>query len=107
MVLDELTVAEREVVRECLKASVEGPFFPDWEFGVLFGVERERARKVLKAWPNVSEEEEVVSLVLNNAMNNLLGYPHECENVWHEHISVSPSEVARIFKKWRKIDRRS
>jgi hypothetical protein len=55
--------------------------FPDWEFGTIFGIERGEVKEVLNAWPDVTEEDEVVSLVLNNAMNNLLGYPHGCEDV--------------------------
>lgn len=101
MSLDDLTVAEREIVHECLKASVEGPFFSDWEFHALFGIERGEVKQVLKSWPNVTEEDEVVSLALNNAMNNLIGYPHGCEGIWNEYISVPSEEVARIFQKWR------
>ncbi len=101
MALDDLTVVEREIVRERLQTSVAGPFFPDREFDTLFGVERGRVKEVLKACPNVGEEDEVVSLVLNNALNHLLGYPHKCEYIWSDYISVPSGEVARIFQKWR------
>lgn len=52
MPLDDLTVAERKIVHECLRASVEGPFFPDWEFGTIFGIEREEVEEVLRFCPN-------------------------------------------------------
>ena len=105
MPLESLTVEERDVVHECLKASVEGPFFSEWEFTTIFGIEQEEVEKVLESWPDVDEDDQVVALALNNAMNNLLGYPHRCEDVWGEYISVPPREVGRIFQKWRNASR--
>lgn len=37
MPLNDLTEDELEVVVECLRASVNGPFFAMWEFHTLFG----------------------------------------------------------------------
>jgi hypothetical protein len=99
MPLDDLNEKEREVVRECLQAAVEGPFFPDWEFHTLFGLEREEVKTVLKSWPKLNEADETVQLAINNSLNNLLGYPHGCEEEWPQFISVSGSEVARILNK--------
>lgn len=45
-----LTGIEGELVRRCLAASVDGPFFPDWEFETLFGLTRDEVREVLDAW---------------------------------------------------------
>jgi hypothetical protein len=101
MSLETLTEEELDIVQQCLKASVEGPFFPEQEFHTIFGVWRGEAKEVLESWPNVNEEDKIVSLVINNAMNNLLGYPHRCEGVWDEHISVPREEVARVYGKWR------
>jgi len=100
MPLDDLNEKERKVVRECLRAAVEGPFFPDWVFHTLFGLEREEVKTVLKSWPKLNEAEETVQLAINNSLNNLLGYPHGCEDEWPQFISVSSSEVARILNKW-------
>ena len=47
MSLANLDEKERGVVRECLGATVEGPFFPDWEFQTLFGLERDEVRRIL------------------------------------------------------------
>src|SRR5712691_11317146 len=41
--LANLDEKEREVVQECLRATVEGPFFPDWEFETIFGLKRDGA----------------------------------------------------------------
>jgi hypothetical protein len=73
--LADLDDREREVVRECLRAAVNGPFFPDWEFETLFGLDREEVRRVLLSWPTLNEADETVVPAINNSMNNLLGYP--------------------------------
>jgi len=102
MSLTDLNNAEREVVRECLRAAIEGSFFPDWEFHTLFGLERTEVSDVLLAWPNLDETRELVSLAINNSFANLLGYPWDCDSQeWSKFISVSEKEVIRIFEKWR------
>ena len=101
MALADLTKAERRVVFECLRAAAEGPFFPDWEFHTLFGLERVRVAEIAAAWPPADSEERDVWLAINNAMNNLLGYPHGQEAAWRDHISVDSAEVERIFAKWK------
>ena len=51
MALSDLTQNEQQVVFECLKAAVDGPFFPDWEFPTLFGLWREEVGRVVADWP--------------------------------------------------------
>ena len=100
MALADLSPAERETVLECLTAAATGPFFPDWEFHTLFGMERSEVKAVVDAWPNIDDATESVSIAVSNSMNHLLGYPHGCEREWSRYISVGPTEVARIFQKW-------
>ena len=100
--LANLTERERDVVRECLRAAVEGPFFPEWEFHTIFGLERDEVRQVLHSWPNVDEADESVVRAINNSFNNLLGYPSRNKQVlWPKFVSVSGIELARIFDKWK------
>jgi hypothetical protein len=102
MPLTNLDASEREVVRECLRAAVDGPFFPDGEFETLFGLTRYELREVLLSWPTLNEADESVVLAINNSMNNLLGYPfREDQDAWSRFISVNRSELASIFDKWR------
>ena len=72
MSLANLDEREREVVRECLRATVEGPFFPDWEFEIIFGLKRDDVRQVLQSWPALNEADESVVRAINNSFNNLL-----------------------------------
>jgi hypothetical protein len=100
MPLSDLSEEERCVVHDCLRASLEGPFFPEWEFTSLFGISRSDLAQVVAAWPQVDEQAETVRLAINNSMNNLLGYPHGCERAWPEFLAVSRQEVERIYVKW-------
>jgi hypothetical protein len=100
--LANLDERERGVIRECLQASAEGPFFPDSEFETLFGLTREDVRRVLFCWPELDETDEIVVIAINNSINNLLGYPAgNTQEEWQSFISVSETELAEIFNKWR------
>lgn len=90
---------DSEVIRQCLFAAANGPFFPDWEFGTLFGLDRDEVRQIAEAWP-VWENEREQSRAVSNALNNLLGYPHKHWEAWPGYISVGPREVALIFARW-------
>jgi hypothetical protein len=100
--LANLDEKERQIVGECLRAAVEGPFFPEWEFSTIFGLERDEVRSILSAWPDVDESDDCVVRAINNSMNNILGYParNKAEE-WPKYISATPMEVARIMDKWK------
>jgi hypothetical protein len=102
MSLANLDERERAVVRECLRAAVDGPFFPDWEFSIIFGLTRDEVKQILLSWPKINEADESVVRAINNSFNNLLGYPtRNKQERWPRFISVSGIELARIFDKWR------
>ncbi len=101
MAISDLSKDEQQVILECLTAAAKGPFFPDWEFHILFGLYRQEVRQVVDDWPNVNEDSEEVVLAINNSINNLLGYPHGRQDVWQDYISVTPKELGVIFAKWR------
>jgi hypothetical protein len=101
---------EIKVIKECIKAAAYGPFFKDdgakddpyWEIHSLFGLTIDELRKIADALPNLDLEDENVNLVINNSMNNLLGYPHGCsDEVWSKYISVSKNELSKIYLKLR------
>src|ERR1700676_3891449 len=99
--LNVLDDAEKRTVSECLRAASEGPFFPDWEFHALFGLERDQVRRVANTAPDIDDSSEEVAQAINNAMANLTGYPHHQEVAWSQFISVPQEEVDRVFRKWR------
>ena len=101
MALADLDESEREVVKECLHAAIEGPFFPDWEFQTLFGLERYEIKKILESWSEIDDSKKDVQAAISNSLGHLLGYPHGHHKEWPRCISVSSNEVLRILEKWR------
>jgi hypothetical protein len=76
MALQHLSPEQRKLVRKCLIAAVEGPFFPDWEFHLLFSLERDEVRMIANQWPTIDESDDDVRRAIKNSFNKLLGYPH-------------------------------
>ena len=100
MSLQNLMPDEIKVIGECISASLNGPFFEGESLHTLFGLRHAELEEIALAWPNVNENQENVQLAINNALNNLLGYPHDCWNVWFEFISVPPDQLQKIYEKW-------
>jgi hypothetical protein len=101
MSLAGLTETEHQIVCECLRAAVKGPFFPMGEFQTLFGLEHQIVADIAFS-EFLDETNRDVKLAINNALNWLTGYPHKCgSEIWSHYISVSPEEVRRILKKWK------
>lgn len=70
-----LDESESRLLRQCLTAVVDGPFLPDRICSVLMGVEKWEVREVINMWPNVRDHS-FARYVANNAMVNLINYPH-------------------------------
>jgi hypothetical protein len=92
-----LTEAQHALIRECLRATADGPFFPDWEFDTLIGVDRETVRNVGKGWPERTVPQVDFQCAVQNALNNLTGYPHKRADVWSDYISASPDQVRDLL----------
>jgi hypothetical protein len=102
MPLNDLTDAEKEIVFECLRCVASGEIIRnDGEFRTLFGIEFATLQNIVRALPEIDDSDEEVALAINNSLNNLLGYPHGGQSMWHTFISALPSEVHRVFRKWR------
>jgi len=102
MALSDLTDCEKAIVRRCLKAIADGPFIPDCEFSILFGVTREELRDIAARWPAVDDvADRQVARAINDSLNNLLGYPHREEEAWDDLIGVTRGVVRRVFQKWK------
>lgn len=95
-----LTPEERHVIYQCLKAAAEGPFFPDWEFQALFGMSKNDVARLIALWPDINHAQTFIQAAINSSINNLLGYPHNKFDIWHEYISADPAQLAVIFQKW-------
>ena len=104
MDFNSLSKAEKAIVGQALRAAADGPFFPDWEFHTLFGLERSDVRAIANAWPRCTASADKVALAVNNSMNHLLGYPHGEDAVWSQWISASPEELDGLLSRLRGRD---
>jgi len=102
MSLSNLTNREKSLVLRCLEAAANGPFVPDCEFSILFGVTREELRGIAARWPAVDDVgNRQVARAINDSLNNLLGYPHREEEAWDAYIGVPRDVVRRVFRRWK------
>jgi hypothetical protein len=90
------------VIKECVNAAANGPFFPDWEFATLFGLTRKEVREILNQWTDVDTASEHTRTAINSSFNNLTGYPISNEEQWPDFISVSRKKLKKIYAIWRK-----
>lgn len=97
MDLGHLSDTDKKIVGQALRAAVDGPFFPDWEFHTLFGLTRDEVRAVANAWPAIDLTNSNVVVAVSNALNNLLGYPHGQDSAWSNWISVEPREPDELL----------
>ncbi|MEM8855949.1 MAG: hypothetical protein AAGD34_19765 [Pseudomonadota bacterium] len=84
-----------------MRSAAHGPFYPDREFGTLFGFTRKEIQALVDQWPDIDDSDEETYAAISNAMNNLIIYPIDNPHLWSDYISVSQSDVARIFSLWR------
>lgn len=92
-----LGTATIATIHACLRAVADGPFFPDWEFETLMGVDRETVRRVVSDWPQCKVSRMDFQCAVQNGLNNLVGYPHGCDDVWAEYIPVSSADVRAVL----------
>lgn len=102
MHFERLSLRESQIVGEALRAAADGPFFPDWEFSTLFGLQRDAVRRIANAWPLPSIAPDEVARAVNNSMNLLLSYPHRKHDLWPEWISVDQTTFNELFNKLRR-----
>lgn len=95
----QFTDEQTDQIKKCLLASVNGPYFEDWEFGALFGLDREEVNLVAKAWPTIEHlDPELVRVALINSLNNLLGYPHNMEEQLLKETGCTDADIYQLLK---------
>lgn len=91
-----LSPQDAKVIGECLHATATGPFFPDWEFDTLMGMNRSEFCKIAARWPDVDLQEERVRNAVSNSLLNLSGYPIDREEEWSGYVSVPRQTLDEI-----------
>ena len=84
-------------IKDCLTAAVEGMFFPDWEFGTLFGFDRTEVKAILQCWPHGFPQDDDVWRAAIGALNNLLGYPHGRADELKSFTSASVGDLRDVL----------
>ena len=97
--METLSSSEIEIVRRSLQATVEGSFFPDWEFETLVGVDRETVREVYAAWPDQTIGREDFGCAVVGAMNNLVGYPHGKEGELMTYVPEGRAAISEALER--------
>lgn len=97
--INNLTDHDKKIIFECLEASVRGPFFPDWEFSTLMGLEKRDFIKIIELWPEIEGNQENIRAAIINSIVNLLGYPHGCESIWDQFISVDKKTLEGLYQR--------
>lgn len=100
---DQLTEHDKQIIKECLDAFANGSFIPDWEFHILCGFHREEVAKLAAIYPNEENSKDMIRAI-NNAMNNLTGYPHRKEGELAKRVSVPRGEITVVYAKWRHLN---
>ncbi|NNF09289.1 MAG: hypothetical protein HKN74_03295 [Acidimicrobiia bacterium] len=91
------------MIGRCLSAALTDAIFPEWEFAALMGASRDDLRTVVEAWPEAVDQptDDQRSLV-NNVLNNLLGYPHGLDGQgFVDRVSATEEQVAKALAAWR------
>ncbi len=101
MDFDRLTEVDKTIVGQALRAAADGPFFPDWEFHTLFGMERGKVRAIADAWPKPAASSEEMTRAVHSSLGNLVGYPHRKDAEWPHWISVSHQQLNELFNHLR------
>jgi hypothetical protein len=97
MALPELTERDHDVIKSALRATIEGPFFPDWEFETLFGCDRSEVRGVLGNWPDGIGTDPTDGVVYG-ALRQLVGYPHDKWEAWALYSDASEGELKTVLR---------
>ncbi|QLE74706.1 hypothetical protein FGW37_26750 [Streptomyces rectiverticillatus] len=101
--VERVTDQDLQIIKECLDAAVNGPFFPDWEFHTLMGFTRDEIGAIAASWPSFSDSDTQDDAV-NNVLNMLLGYPHGYESRWHDYSNATLEQIVQTLARWRGDD---
>lgn len=96
-----LNESERNVVRQCMQAVLDGSWIDDFEFETRLGFERESLKAILSSWPVLYDSTNgLVRLAINNCMNEVCHGINFSDGDWNTWFTQSREQVAATFSKW-------
>lgn len=93
-----------DFIKKCLKATVEGDFFEEWEFQTLMGVDRKELKKIYLAWPKLVFSKKDTMNAIHASMANLIGYPHGMDSELLKYIPEGKDEIYAFALSLRSSD---
>jgi hypothetical protein len=99
--LEMLTERDHEIIRQCLRAAADGPFFPDWDFHTLFGFDRTYFRTLAHSYAAAEDVPVHLGIAVHNSLNNLLGCPTDRPGDLPAWVNASPQEIEQTLNAWR------
>jgi hypothetical protein len=105
MAFQQLSPLEKDIVRQAMRAVIDGPFIDDWEFHARMGVYRPEAQTILRSWPDLDDStyDSATFLTINNSLNELCYGLWISDEEWSEWLSVPREELRRIYVSWARL----
>jgi hypothetical protein len=102
MTLRDLSIAEQELVRQCVAAVADGPFIDDQEFATRVGLPRATIRALLHNWSNVDDslDDSDACLALNNCLNEMCHGIEITPTEWAARVTVPRDQIKDVYRRW-------
>jgi hypothetical protein len=100
-----LSQADKEIVRLCLVAVLEGPWIEDWEFHTRLGIDRRDLWRILSEGPHLDDSghDSIDCLAINNCLNEVCyGIPIS-EEEWRLWFQVSRETIQATYGEWARL----
>ena len=93
---------ERDTIRRCIDALLNGPFLDDWEFHARLGVDRCELNTIAAEQARLDDcsTDSVAHATINNCMNEIVNGVNIAPAEWDKWFAVPRQEVQATFKKW-------
>lgn len=93
------SLEEKNILKNSIKAAIDGPFFPEWEFQTLLGVYRKELKDFYDNWNNRYFMSQEPLLKITSVLGMLISYPHKQNEILISCYGVSPDNLNIIFNK--------
>lgn len=100
MAFEQMSESDQQVIGECLRTAL---LFIDDDLDTLTGVEWDELERIAAAYPNISDDDETISLAIHGSLLNLVFYPHGRERNWADHISIPREDIPGLHVRWMKL----
>lgn len=105
MIAKKLSKAELEQIDRCVLAAIEGSFFEGGLFHTLTGLDEDEALEIYMS--RQMDQSEQWGLLVNNALLNLVGYPHRKPDELYARTLLERNEIRTLLVRFREMTGRT